>query len=43
MIGPVDVKLKGAPSLGYWVNYVTSTFDLTQDLDHLIFQGQISK
>ena len=31
-VGPVDVKLKEGASVGFWVNYVTSTFDLTHDL-----------
>ena len=33
MVGPIDVKRKGGVSAGYWVNYVTFTFDLTHDLD----------
>ena len=33
MVGPIDVKRKGGTSVGYWVNYVTLTFDLTHDLD----------
>ena len=32
MVGLIDVKWKGA-SVGYWVNYVTLTSDLTHDLD----------
>ena len=28
MFGPIDVKRKGGASVGYWVNYVTLTFDL---------------
>ena len=32
MVGPIDVKRKGSASVGYWVNYVTLTFDLTHDL-----------
>ena len=32
-IGPIDVKRKGSASVGYWVKYVTLTFDLTHDLD----------
>ena len=35
MIGPIDVKQKVNASVGYWVNYVTLTFDLTHDLDHI--------
>ena len=33
MIGPIDVKRKGSALVGYWVQYVTLTFDLTHDLD----------
>ena len=33
MVGPIEVKWKGVASDGYWVNYVTLTFDLTYDLD----------
>ena len=43
MVGPIGVKRKGGASVGYWVNYVTLTFDLTHDLDLWFFQGQISK
>ena len=32
MIGPIDVKWKGA-LVGYWVNYVKLTFDLTHHID----------
>ena len=32
MVGLVDVKGKGSASVGYWVQYVTLTFDLTHDL-----------
>ena len=30
MVGSIDLKRKG---VGYWVNYVTLTFDLIRDLD----------
>ena len=33
MVGPIVVKQKGGASVGYWVKYVTSTFDLTHDPD----------
>ena len=33
MVGPIDVKRKGSALVGYWVQYVTLTFDLTPDLD----------
>ena len=33
MVGPIDVKWKEGASVGYRVNYVTLTFDLTHDLD----------
>ena len=32
MVGPIDVKGIGGASVGYWMNYVTLTFDLTYDL-----------
>ena len=38
MIGLIDVKRKGGASVGYWVNYVTLTFDLTHDLDFRFFK-----
>ena len=40
MVGPIDVKWKGGASIGYWVNYVTLTFDLTHDLDHWFFKAK---
>ena len=33
MVGPIDVKQKGSALVGYWVQYVTLTFDSTNDLD----------
>ena len=33
MVGPIDVKRKGSASVGYWLQYVTLTLDLTHDLD----------
>ena len=33
MAGPIDVKRKGSATVGYWVYYVTLTFDLTHDLE----------
>ena len=33
MVGPIDVKQKGSTLVGYWVQYVTLTFDLTHDID----------
>ena len=33
MVGPINMKQKRGASFGYWINYVTSTFDLTHDLD----------
>ena len=33
MVRPIDVKQKGSASVGYWVQYVTLTFDLIHDLD----------
>ena len=38
VVGLIDVKQKGGLSVGYWVNYVTLTFDLTHDLDLEIFK-----
>ena len=38
MVGPIDVKQKGSASVWYWVEYVTSTFDLTHDLDFGCFK-----
>ena len=32
-VGPIDVKRKGSALVGYRVQYVTLTFDLTHDLD----------
>ena len=33
MVGPIDVKRKGSALVGYWVPYMTLTFDHTHDLD----------
>ena len=33
MVGLIDAKRKGSASVGYWILYVTLTFDLTYDLD----------
>ena len=38
MVGPIDVKRKGSASVGYWVQYVALTFDLTHGLDHGYFK-----
>ena len=38
MVGPIDVKQKWGASVGYWVNYMTVTFDLTHDLDLWFFK-----
>ena len=40
MAGPIDVKRKGEASVGYWVNYVTLTFDLTHDLDLVVSRSK---
>ena len=40
MVGPIDVKRKGGASVGYLVNYVTLTFDLTHDLDLVISRSK---
>ena len=41
MVSPIDVKRKGDASVGYWVNYVTLTFDFTHDLDLWFFMVKI--
>ena len=33
MVGPIDVKRKGSALVGYWVQYMTLTFDRPHDLD----------
>ena len=38
MVGPIDMKQKGSALVGYWVQYVTLTFDLTHDLDFGCFK-----
>ena len=38
MVSLIDVKQKGGTSLGYWVYYMTLTFDLTHDLDLWFFK-----
>ena len=38
MGGPIDVKRKGGESVGYGVNYVTFTFDLTHAIDLWFFK-----
>ena len=38
MVGSIDVEQKGGALVGYWVNYVTLTFDLTHDLDLWFFK-----
>ena len=40
MVGPIDVKRKVGASVGYWVNYVTLTFDLTDDLDLVVSRSK---
>ena len=40
MVGPIDVKRKGGLSDGYWVNYVTLTFDLTRDLNLVVSRSK---
>ena len=37
MVGLIDVKLKGSAPVGYWAQYVTLNFDLTDDW---MFRGQ---
>ena len=31
MVSPIDVKRKRGASVGFWVNYVTPTYDRTHD------------
>ena len=38
MVCPIHVKREGGASVGYWVKYVTLTFDLTHDLDLWFFK-----
>ena len=33
MVSPIDMKQKGNILVGYWVNYMTLTFDLIFDFD----------
>ena len=40
MVSPIDVKQKEGASVGYWVNYVTLTFDLTHDLDLVVLRSK---
>ena len=40
MVGPIDVKRKGGALVGYWVNYMTLTFDLTYDLDLVVSRSK---
>ena len=40
MVGVIDVKRKGGSSVGYWVNYVPLTFDLTHDLDPVVSRSK---
>ena len=40
MVGLIDVKWKGGALVGYWVNYVTFTFDLTHDLDLVVSRSK---
>ena len=37
---PIDVKRKGGALVGYWVNHVTLTFDLTHDLDLVVSRSK---
>ena len=40
MVGPIDVKRKEGALVRYWVNYVTLTFDLTHDLDLVVWRSK---
>ena len=39
IVGMIDVKRKGCALVGYWVKCVTSTFDVTHDLDPEFFKA----
>ena len=41
MVGPIDVKRKWSALVGYWVQYVILSFDLTHDLDLGCFKVKI--
>ena len=43
ILGTIDVKWRGSASVGYWVYYVTLTFDLTHDLDLGFFKVKFRK
>ena len=43
LVGPIDLKRKGSALVGYWVQYVTLTFDLTHDLDLGCFKVKFRK
>ena len=38
MVGLIDLKRKGGASVWFWVNCVTSTFDLTHDIELWFFK-----
>ena len=38
MVDPIDVKRKGAASIGYWINYMTLNFDPTHEFDLRFFK-----
>ena len=38
MVGPTEMKRKGRASVGYWLNYLTWTFDLTHDHEFGFFK-----
>ena len=40
MVGQIDVERKGGASVGYRVNYVTLTFDLTYDLNLVVSRSK---
>ena len=43
MVGSIDVERKGRSLVGYWVQYMTLTFDLTHDLDLGCFKVKFRK
>ena len=42
MVGLIDMKQKRNALVGYWINYVTLTFDLTHDLYLGILKDKVS-
>ena len=43
LVVPIDMKWKGSALVGYWVNYLIFTFDLTHDPGLEIFKVKFPK